>query len=125
MARRKKRKKRELIFLVGLAALSFFLWKYFGSQKMVAAGGNSLYTVIGHVAVTHSSDSALAGNHLLENLVTFLNPGDEFRILEVTGSAVRVLITRHNNFPTELVGWIPADFLKKFVQVKKENQNKL
>ncbi|HOL66239.1 MAG TPA: hypothetical protein PKX93_02115 [bacterium] len=125
MGRRKRRKSGATAFLGGLLILLFLLWKHFFVEKPASTSEGGLYTVMGHVAVTHNQEHVVSGANLLENLVTFLNPGDEFRILEVSGCAARVLITRHNNFPTSVIGWIPVEFLKKYALLKKDAADKL
>jgi len=118
MRKKRKRKTNSVAGLVGLACVAFLAWKYLSVRKATFPA-DCTYTVKANVALAHTRESLFDGLHHLENLITFLHPGDELRILEVVGPAVRVAITKHNNFPTNLVGWVPKECLEKYGRMKK------
>jgi len=121
MGKKRRRKTNTVAGLVGLACVAFLAWKYFSVKESPFA--DYTYTVKANVALTHTRESLFTGLHHLENLITFLHPGDELHVLESVGPAVRVVITKHNNFPTNLVGWVPKEYLEKYARTKKSSSS--
>lgn len=118
--RRRKRKTGKgfgfgtLLFLAAVATTVYWyrssLW------------GNSLsvFTITGgNLPVTSSSGGPADKHSLLEYLVTFLNAGDEVRILERSGNETLVLVVKHNAYPTQVKGWVPTELIRKYARPKR------
>lgn len=109
-----------LILLIASAATLAWLKQYAGGSLPGQSGGSQgIFTVTGgNLAVTIGSGGSANRNLLLENLVTFLNPGDEIKILEQKGQDTRIQVVKHNNFYTSVTGWVSTELIQKYAKPK-------
>jgi len=112
MARRRKKKKGS--FLSGLAcAVVLMAAVWFGRSPYALFGQRTFTVTDGSLPVTASNGIPSEQKRLLENLVTFLNKGDEFKVLGSRAGETKIQVIQRNNFSTNVTGWIPTELIKR------------